>query len=423
MSEWKKVNFLDYINVNPRINLDKDTLYPYIDMANTAINSRMPIASVPCKPKSGARFEKGDTIVARIEPCLQNGKGFYCNDIEKGFGSTEFLVFRPKDTTKFNSLFLYYLMKMSYIREAMANTMTGASGRQRVNNDVFTSLQIVVPLDISVQENIAIILSRYDTLIENCKKQITLLEETAQRLYKEWFVDFRFPGNEHTQIINGVPMGWNLTKLDDLIEFNPKYSVTKDVEHRFFPMSALSTTSMLLDYNESYTTPSVSGTKFSNGDTLLARITPCLENGKTSFVGGLQNGEIALGSTEFIVMRSKALNPYMVYLLARSENFRKTAINSMNGSDGRQRVQVDKLKLYPYTLPSSELIMEFGRMLKPIFGKIYNLNEQIFHAAEARDRLLPKLISGEISVETVQSVTSGLGVRKEHTDIPQATDS
>ena len=56
--------------------------------------------------------EKGDTIVARIEPCLQNGKGFYCNDIEKGFGSTEFLVFRPKDTTKFNSLFLYYLMKM-----------------------------------------------------------------------------------------------------------------------------------------------------------------------------------------------------------------------------------------------------------------------------------------------------------------------
>ena len=218
-------------------------------------------------------------------------------------------------------------------------------------------------------------------------------------------------------------MGWNLTKLDDLIEFNPKYSVTKDVEHRFFPMSALSTTSMLLDYNESYTTPSVSGTKFSNGDTLLARITPCLENGKTSFVGGLQNGEIALGSTEFIVMRSKALNPYMVYLLARSDNFRKTAINSMNGSDGRQRVQVDKLKLYPYTLPSSELIMEFGRMLKPIFGKIYNLNEQIFHAAEARDRLLPKLINGEISVETAQSVTSGLGVLKEQTDSPQATDS
>ena len=95
----------------------------------------------------------------------------------------------------------------------------------------------------------------------------------------------------------------------------------------------------------------------------------------------------------------------------------------MNGSDGRQRVQVDKLKLYPYTLPSSELIMEFGRMLKPIFGKIYNLNEQIFHAAEARDRLLPKLMSGEISVETAQSVTSGLGVCKEHTGSPQATDS
>ena len=423
MSRWKKVNFLDYIYVNPRINLDRDTLYPYIDMANTAINSRMPIASVPSKPKSGARFEKGDTIVARIEPCLQNGKGFYCNDIEKGFGSTEFLVFRPKDTSNFDSLFLYYLMKMPYIREAMANTMTGASGRQRVNNNVFASLQIVVPLNINVQRNIAIILSRYDTLIENCKNQIKLLEETAQRLYKEWFVDFRFPGSEHSQIINGVPRGWILKKLDDLIDFNPKYSISKDVEHRFFPMSSLNTTSMLLDYNECSTTSSVSGTKFSNGDTLLARITPCLENGKTSYVGGLHKGEVALGSTEFIVMRSKALNPYMVYLLARSENFRKTAINSMNGSDGRQRVQVDKLKLYPYTLPSGELIMEFGRMLKPIFGKIYNLNEQIFQAAEARDRLLPKLMSGEISIETAQSVTSELGVRKEQTGSPKPSGS
>ena len=241
-------------------------------------------------------------------------------------------------------------------------------------------------------------LSAYDDLIENNQKQIKLLEEAAQRLYKEWFIDLRFPGYETTPIHDGIPEGWEKTSLEEVISFNPQYVLPKEGEKRIFPMAALSTSSMILDWSQSELSTSTSGTKFSNGDTLLARITPCLENGKTAFVDGLLDGEVATGSTEFIVMQSKAISPYMVYLLARSSDFRETAINSMTGSDGRQRAQVDKLKQYPYLKPSQLIIDQFGGFAVPIFMQIHGLNKQNSDLQEARDRLLPKLMSRKIEV-------------------------
>ena len=251
---------------------------------------------------------------------------------------------------------------------------------------------------IETQHRIADILSAYDDLIENNRKQIKLLEEAAQRLYKEWFVDLRFPGYEHTKITDGVPEGWEKCSLGDVIEFDPKIQLTKDQMKQFVPMSALSTSSMVLDMAEFSETTSNSGSKFQNGDTLLARITPCLENGKTAFVHGIQSPEGAVGSTEYIVMRSKYLNPYMVYLHARTDGFRQSAINSMSGSDGRQRVKADKLKALSYLLPPTTVVNQFGLFAAPIFELVFDLNEQSFQATQARDRLLPKLMNGEEEV-------------------------
>ena len=251
---------------------------------------------------------------------------------------------------------------------------------------------------IETQHRIADILSAYDDLIENNRKQIKLLEEAAQRLYKEWFVDLRFPGYEHTKITDGVPEGWEKCSLGDVIEFDPKIQLTKDQMKQFVPMSALSTSSMVLDMAEFSETTSNSGSKFQNGDTLLARITPCLENGKTAFVHGIQSSEGAVGSTEYIVMRSKRLNPYMVYLHARTDGFRQSAINSMSGSDGRQRVKADKLKALSYLLPPTTVVNQFGLFAAPIFELVFDLNEQSFQATQARDRLLPKLMNGEEEV-------------------------
>lgn len=251
---------------------------------------------------------------------------------------------------------------------------------------------------IKIQHRIADILSAYDDLIENNRRQIKLLEEAAQRLYKEWFVDLRFPGHEQTKIVDGVPEGWEPCSLNDVIEFDPRVRLDKDRVKQFVPMSALSTSSMVLDIDEISETTSNSGSKFQNGDTLLARITPCLENGKTAFVYGIESDEGAVGSTEYIVMRSKMLNPYMVYLLSRTNAFRQFAINSMSGSDGRQRVKADQLKSLSYLLPPTGAIQSFEQMVSPVFEMVFSLNTQIFAAAQARDRLLPKLMSGEVEV-------------------------
>lgn len=297
----------------------------------------------------------------------------------------------------FDNEYVYYAVK-NVIGNLKALDSGTASGRENVSKSAFSKMEVTITDDIISQRKIGSILAAYDDLIENNQKQIKLLEEAAQRLYKEWFVDLRFPGHEHTKIVDGVPEGWKPCTLDDVIEFDPKVRLDKDRVKQFVPMSALSTSSMVLDINEIIETKSNSGSKFQNGDTLLARITPCLENGKTAFVYGLESDEGAVGSTEYIVMRSKRLNPYMVYLLSRTSVFRQAAINSMSGSDGRQRVKADKLKALAYLLAPTGLIHSFERIASPMFEMIFELNKQIFATTEARDRLLPKLMSGEVEV-------------------------
>lgn len=328
---------------------------------------------------------RGD--VGRCAFATENEKGWLC-----GTGCLRVTI----DETKANAKFIFYQLQQSSVIGWVEKHAVGAT-MLNLNTTILSSVPLVLP-SIKVQNTIADILSAYDDLIENNQKQIKLLEEAAQRLYKEWFVDLRFPGYENTKIVDGVPEGWEPCILDDVIEFDPKVRLDKDRVKHFVPMSALSTSSMVMDMNEISETTSNSGSKFQNGDTLLARITPCLENGKTAFVHGLEFAEGAVGSTEYIVMRSKKLNPYMVYLISRTNGFRQSAINSMSGSDGRQRVKADRIKALAYLLPPAKLVLDFEQVASPMFEMVFKLNKQIFVATQARDRLLPKLMSGELEV-------------------------
>lgn len=303
-------------------------------------------------------------------------------------------IIKP-DKQKVLPRYLYYQLQNCVPQ--FINSSNGSAQKNLLLSTMRT-FQIEIEENCEKQEKIANTLFAYDDLIENNQRQIKLLEEAAQRLYKEWFVDLRFPGHENTKIVDGVPEGWNWCKLEDAIQFDPKVTLTKERMKQFIPMSALSTSSMVLDESQFTETTSNSGSKFQNGDTLLARITPCLENGKTAYVSGLKSSEGAVGSTEYIVMRAKTINAYMVYLLARTDDFRQSAINSMSGSDGRQRVKSDKLKMLDYLHPTSELVEKFENVEEPIFEKIYRLSKQMQQAKQARDLLLPKLMSGEVEV-------------------------
>ena len=306
------------------------------------------------------------------------------------------LTWFRKFNNKLTSQYLYYWVRSSEGQGVLNNTTIGSS-QKALTIASLKGLEIPCP-PVDVQGRIVEILYSYDALIENNQKQIKLLEEAAQRLYKEWFVDLRFPGHETIPITDGIPQGWEQCRLDEVITFNPKVALNKNRVKQSVLMAALSTTSMVLNADEFTSTLSNSGSKFQNGDTLLARITPCLENGKTAFVSGIESAEGAVGSTEYIVMRSNGLCPHMVYLLARTEEFRQEAINSMTGSDGRQRAQVDKLKVLPYLKPTADIISLFENLVAPLFAQIHTKNRQNAELKQARDCLLPKLRNGEIEV-------------------------
>jgi type I restriction enzyme S subunit len=149
-----------------------------------------------------------------------------------------------------------------------------------------------------------------------------------------------------------------------------------------------------------------SGTKFKNGDTLLARITPCLENGKTAFVDFLNDGQIGWGSTEFIVLRPKSLlPPEFGYLLARDEAFRTFAISNMTGTSGRQRVPSDCFSNYVMAVPPQGVADAFGRQAAAIMQKIKGNDEESRTLATQRDALLPKLLSGELRPPSIPPIS------------------
>src|SRR5439155_2776349 len=170
----------------------------------------------------------------------------------------------------------------------------------------------------------------------------------------------------------------------ECMDINPRVVVPREGEKPFVPMGCLSNDSMLITDIESR--GGNSGAKFQNGDTLFARITPCLENGKTGFVQFMPDAQrVAFGSTEFIVLRSRTLTPEFVYLLARSDEFRGIAIKSMSGATGRQRVQERCFDDFKIAHPPRALLDRFSAMVAPSFRAIQVLHLQIENLRRTRD--------------------------------------
>jgi type I restriction enzyme S subunit len=252
-----------------------------------------------------------------------------------------------------------------------------------------------------LQRKIAAILSAYDGLMGNNMRRIAILEEMARALYHEWFVNFRFPGDERARIVESeigpIPEGWQVRRASEILEVDPRTPVSADGQKAFVAMSALSEHSMVIGAIEQKA--GNAGTKFKNGDTLFARITPCLENGKTAFVQFLASpDEVALGSTEFIVLRSKTVCAEFVYLLARSAAFRENAIKSMTGATGRQRVQTECFEKFLIAEPEQATMNAFREQVAPIFSIVQTLIAKNSNLRQTRDLLLPKFVLGEIDV-------------------------
>ena len=296
--------------------------------------------------------------------------------------------------------YVYYALRLQL--ELMKSISTGVATKF-LTLTLLNRTQIPVP-PLPTQRKIAAILSAYDDLIENNLRRIKILEEMAQNLYREWFVKFRFPGHQHARFTDSplgrIPEGWEVVNMPEAVQVRPNLPVPKHEQVAFVPMGSLSETSMLIGDIEYR--PKASGARFQNGDTLFARITPCLENGKTGIVQFLPTHKtVACGSTEFIVLRSKRVCPEYVYLMARSDAFRDNAIKSMSGATGRQRVREECFDKILLALPSITILERFQMITRPKFELIHSLSRRNHNLRRTRDLLLPRLISGDVDVSAL----------------------
>ena len=288
--------------------------------------------------------------------------------------------------------FLYYSLLDVGGQDKFSALFTGSTIKH-LPKEKLRLLPVAIPAK-AVQERIADCLSAYDDLFERNRRRMALLERAAREMYEEWFVRLRFPGYEHYVVGDGVPAGWTRERLSDAVAINPPTRLPKVDVHPWVEMADLSNDSMLI--SRIGQRAGRSGSKFRNGDVLFARITPCLENGKTAFVQSLADGAIGRGSTEFIVMRGKSVSPEFTYCLARDSRVRNHAIKSMTGASGRQRVRETCFDSLGILVPPTPIHDEFVYRVRPLFEQIGLLHQQAIKLRTARNLLLPRLMRGEL---------------------------
>ena len=284
------------------------------------------------------------------------------------------------------------------------------------------TLQVPLP-PLSEQRAIAHILGTLDDKIELNRRMNATLEAMARALFRSWFVDFDpvrakmtgrdtglpkevsdlFPDRLVKSEMGEIPEGWPLVPLPELMEVNPSRSLRNGDVAPYLDMANMPTLGHAPD--SVVRRPFGSGTRFANGDTLVARITPCLENGKTAYVDFLRDDEIGWGSTEYIVLKPRRPLPSeFAYLLARTGRFREFAIQNMSGTSGRQRVSASALSGFSMPSPPETIGVEFGRAAQLLLGRARAVVDEREVLANCRDTLLPKLISGEIRVGDAEKV-------------------
>jgi type I restriction enzyme S subunit len=315
-------------------------------------------------------------------------------------------------------LFLFYFFRSPVGRHALLQHASTV-GTPGIGQPLASLRSIKVPVPpLAEQHAIASVLGALDDKIELNRRMSETLEAMARALFKSWFVDFDpvrakaegrdpdvpeclahlFPRHFVNSKIGEIPDGWTLAPLPAAIEVNPTRSLRKGEVAPYLDMANMPTEGH--SPIELVERPAGSGMRFTNGDTLVARITPCLENGKTAYVDFLKNGQVGWGSTEYIVLRPiEPLPDEFAYCLARSQAFREFAIQSMTGSSGRQRVPSDSLSHYLIAIPPKEIGMHFGSIVRPLFTRARAAVRESRTLTAVRATLLPKLISGELRTQ------------------------
>lgn len=396
----------ELVDVNPRVALEKGNEYPFVEME--VVNPGFRYVSADTKrafSSGGAKFLQGDTLFARITPCLENGKiaQYKSSSNQPAFGSTEFIVFRCRPGIS-DASYVFYLAISNIVRKPAEKSMSGASGRQRADLAAIKEIEVPSP-PLAIQRRIAAVLSAYDDLIENNQRRIAILEEMARSLYRKWFVEFHFPGHEGVEIVerDGVraPEGWEVTTVREVSSYinrgvAPKYNDSAAgivINQKCIRDRQLNTT--LARRHESRV-PVEKLVGFgdvlinSTGVGTLGRVAQCYQI--------LENYTVD-SHVSIVRPNSRVGVDYFGYFICALE----THFESLGvGSTGQTELGRETIAKTPFILPSRQIQERFGSVVAPMRQTIEVLRTKNTNLRRTRDLLLPRLVSGELDVSELE---------------------
>lgn len=346
--------------------------------------------SVYNKRNARAVPKDDDIILAREAPA--GNVAIIKNGVKMCLGQRTVLLRPNKEVV--NPDFLTYFLLAPEQQYGLLGTANGATVAH-VNIPTIRNLKIKLP-PLKTQERIGKILSAYDDLIENNQRQIKLLEEAAQRLYKEWFVDLRFPGHENTKIIDGVPEGWRMAVLSEIASVN-KESISKQYPYDYVDYIDIGAVSKgQINSATRLSTKDAPGRAKRiafDGDVLWGMVRPNLK----SYALVFHPKETSVFSTGFAILHAEKVPFSFLYCHVTQDEFVSYLINCTNGA-AYPAVKPSHFENAVLLVPTDMVLSKFHSLVGQMFRQAEILEQKNQQAIEARDRLLPKLMSGKIEV-------------------------
>ena len=435
-NRWDDVKFGDVVQINPRRTLPKKEKAFHLAMRDVEVYRRE-ITSHSYKEfrGSGARFQNGDTLLARITPCLENGKTVYVDCLKSnqiGHGSTEFIVLSGIED-KTDNLFVYYLARDPSVRTFAIHSMQGSTGRQRVDADSLRLFEFSLP-SIEEQRRIAHILGTLDDKIELNRQMNETLEATARAIFKSWFVDFDpvkakmegrkppwmdtetaalFPSAFQDTPLGKIPEGWAVEKMGNLVE------IVKGRSYRSSELTESDTALVsiksimrgggyrpdnLRPYTGRYNPEQV----ITPGELVIAYTDLTQEAeilGKPAIVKGDEKYQTLVPSLHLRIIRplESTVSVRFLYCLFRERHFQSHIYGYATGTTVLG-LSKDGVPSYQFALPPEKIRSQFDSVVEPLFAKIESNENESRTLIQTRDTLLPKLLSGEIRVDDAAEI-------------------
>ncbi len=398
-SDWQVKKLSDIVEFNPTERLPKGAIAKKIPMDILQPFTK-DIFQYELQPyNGGAKFRNGDTIMARITPCLENGKVSKVNILTKdevGFGSTEYIVLRAIPNVS-DPDFIYYLTISDFVRAPAIKSMVGSSGRQRVQQNVLETLKLPLP-PYDEQKKIAAILSALDEKIAINREINDNLEQQTASLYFSMFVSYDYYANMEFEDseFGRIPKGWQVLSLDD-VTINIRDRVHNN---NYRVLSALN--SGILQPSDEYFTKQVFSKDISNY--IIVAENDFAYNPARVNIGSLGINDLGYTgcvSPVYVVFRTENNYQNFMRFFVKSKRFQEEVKTRASGSV-RQAMNYADFSLIRLVYPPKSAIDEFNDMVEPIWKNIKHLRQENEKLSELRDSLLPKLMSGEIDVSAVQ---------------------